>query len=225
MNCRIVIPLLTPYLDQRLTGQQMLAVECHLAQCADCAEELESIQQAKSLLRSLVHKSPEVEMEIRLLQVMQQGPDLGPRSWNQPEVPYRRGQRLAKALAFSMFVVLVVAAPFAPQSGDTAFHSASLQTFSHLFVSETKPGFPSHDSLLMSRFPVSSDVSLPPSQNSFGIPSSQLTNFRSIQPVRSDNVQFASYAAAAGWQDEPLGGDAVQGYVYGDTSLARTGRH
>ncbi len=224
MNCRTVIPLLTPYLDQRLTGQQMLEVECHLAKCEDCSQELEAIQQGKNLLRSLVQKSPGVEMEVRLVQIMQHGPDMGHGPWSLPEAPYRRGQRLAKALAFSMFVVLVAAAPFAPQAGDMTLHPVALQTFSHLFVLDTKTGLPGHDSLLQSRFPVGSDVPLPSSQTSFGIPSSQSGTLRPIPSAPANGVEFASYATAAGWQDEPLGGDAVQGYVHGEASLSGTTR-
>ena len=224
MNCRTVIPLLTPYVDQRLTGQQMLEVECHLADCDDCTQELEAIQQGKNLLRSLVQKSPGLEMEIRLVQAMQHGPDLGHGPWSVTEAPYRRGQRLVKAMAFSMFAVLVVAAPFAPQAGDTALHPVALQTFSHLFASNPKPAGPVNDSLLSSHFPVGSDISLPSSQTSFGISSSQLGNLRPAQPAPANGVEFASYATVAGWQDEPLGGDAVQGYVHGEASLGGTSR-
>jgi|YNPNPStandDraft_1061719.scaffolds.fasta_scaffold17559_2 anti-sigma factor RsiW len=57
MNCRRVANLISAYVDGELSGAEMLAIRRHLSECAECAEEYESIRlvkQAVSRLRAVV---------------------------------------------------------------------------------------------------------------------------------------------------------------------------
>ncbi|MGC8862665.1 MAG: zf-HC2 domain-containing protein [Armatimonadota bacterium] len=57
MNCRRVANLISAYVDGELSGAEMLAIRRHLSECAECAEEYESIRllkQAVSRLRAAV---------------------------------------------------------------------------------------------------------------------------------------------------------------------------
>lgn len=59
--------LLSAYLDQELTGEEMLAVRAHLDDCALCRSEYRSLSDTKRLLASLALQTPRAELEQLLL--------------------------------------------------------------------------------------------------------------------------------------------------------------
>lgn len=138
MTCRKVQDMITPYIDSRLSGSEMLAVKGHLAECSRCAEEYEVLRQVSVLLRSLRVQQPPPASEERLLEVIQhrntpscnrlqrnivveqlmvrtfislQGPNDLSRSQIQASVNRRR---TAAAFALSAISILAAASPFGP---------------------------------------------------------------------------------------------------------------
>jgi anti-sigma factor RsiW len=67
LNCRKVSGLLSAYLDQELTGEEMLSVRAHLDDCALCRSEYQSLSDTKHLLASLALQTPRAELEKLLL--------------------------------------------------------------------------------------------------------------------------------------------------------------
>ena len=136
LNCRQTRELTSAYLDQELTGQQMLEIRAHLADCEDCAREWREICEVRRLLRSLVPRLPDSAAQRQLVARLDQEALLEtgagalaafllrwlpPLRWERavPEMDLRpRGRRLASALALSSVAILAVAAPFAPSTGD-----------------------------------------------------------------------------------------------------------
>ncbi len=122
MNCHRARQLISPFLDQQLTGREMLALQEHFAECASCEAERRSIRQVKTLLRSLHQPRPHPDLpgaiSVRLAEADQPlwravSLTVAP-SW--PPRP-QRGRRLATALALSCLTVLSFAAAcFAPAS-------------------------------------------------------------------------------------------------------------
>jgi anti-sigma factor RsiW len=53
MNCRKVTNLISAYIDGELTGTEMLAIRRHLSECADCAQEYESMRSLKEAMSRL----------------------------------------------------------------------------------------------------------------------------------------------------------------------------
>lgn len=135
MNCHRARQLISPYLDQQLTGQQMLELQQHLAHCASCNAERLSIAEVKRLLRGLYATRPRPELSQRIVEQMMQQEQNGLPSLSLPPVP-QRGRRLALSLALSCLTVLTVAAPFAPGALQQARRSA--------------PATPTPDPLMMS---------------------------------------------------------------------------
>lgn len=133
MNCRHVQDALSPYIDGRLTGRQMLEIQEHLGGCRSCAGEFLMIREAKTLLRSLPIRTPSAsfEREIRrqaLLDPLRFPLLVSPSSWSPPP----RGRRLATALALSCVGIFVVAAPFGSGTVElTASRPLSLSALGH----------------------------------------------------------------------------------------------
>ncbi len=129
MNCRQTQELISAYLDQEMTGQQMLEMCAHLRVCPDCARECRETGEMRRLLRALLPPSLPTEAERRLAERLTR-PEVS--AWEtlasslaapRPETA-PRGRRLATALGLSCAVILAVAAPFAPPTGDAAAVSA-----------------------------------------------------------------------------------------------------
>lgn len=114
MNCRNTQDRISPYIDGRLTGEQMLEVQGHIENCRTCRNEFMIAREAKLLLRSLPHRSPHVSLE-RCIQIsvsFDQTRSAGfAYSHSYSNAP-PRGRRLATALAMSCLTIFVVAAPF-----------------------------------------------------------------------------------------------------------------
>jgi hypothetical protein len=68
MDCAEAKELLSPYLDGAITGAEMLALQQHLAQCADCAGEYDALRRSQQLLMSLgrVKEPPDLGLKLRL---------------------------------------------------------------------------------------------------------------------------------------------------------------
>lgn len=131
MNCQRVQQLVSPYLDHRLTGAEMLEMQRHLEHCGSCAAEYQAALEIKVLLRSLSSREPVGSLEARIAQRLDQ--EERPGAWiisalpalivSPPAAPVRlpqRGRRLAAALALSCVGLFTIAAPFAPTTADIA---------------------------------------------------------------------------------------------------------
>lgn len=136
MNCHRARQLISPFLDQQLTGREMLVLQQHFSECASCEAERRSIRQVKMLLRALHEPRPRPDLpsviSVRLTEAEQplwRGLTLTVTpSW--PPRP-QRGRRLITALALSCLTVLSFAAAcFAPASRDGMLTSSGflLQT-------------------------------------------------------------------------------------------------
>jgi len=119
LNCHRVRKSISPYLDEQLTGREMLDLQEHFAHCPSCAAEMRSIREVKALLRGLHTPRPRSEMAARIALRLAETENAPPlwQSFLPPPRP-QRGRRLATALAFSCLTVFAFAAPFAPPSRD-----------------------------------------------------------------------------------------------------------
>lgn len=130
MDCHRAQQLVSPYLDEQLTGAEMLEMQDHLGQCPQCAEEYWAARQVKHLLRAASISEPNISLEERIRSRLAEEERRGdsllpalparlalPAIWHAPIAvavpPISRGRRFAAAFAFSCLAVLVVAAPFA----------------------------------------------------------------------------------------------------------------
>jgi len=66
MNCKNVQSLLSAYLDEELSGREMLDIRQHLHDCGDCGHELRCIEGVKRILGSAVPE-PSPDFEDRLV--------------------------------------------------------------------------------------------------------------------------------------------------------------
>ncbi|MEN6357127.1 MAG: zf-HC2 domain-containing protein [Armatimonadota bacterium] len=67
MNCRRVVSLMSAYVDGELTGVEMLEIRRHLGDCADCAEEYESIRLVKQMLFRLDAVKPRADFAASIM--------------------------------------------------------------------------------------------------------------------------------------------------------------
>jgi len=67
MNCKNAHSLLSAYLDDELTGIEMLEIREHLNVCGPCAEELQSVEGVKRLLSASPVPEPSADFENRLV--------------------------------------------------------------------------------------------------------------------------------------------------------------
>jgi hypothetical protein len=67
-NCVQTRKLFSPYLDGRVSGSEMHALQLHLEQCANCAREYAAMQRTQQLLANLGPKkaSPDLALKLRL---------------------------------------------------------------------------------------------------------------------------------------------------------------
>jgi anti-sigma factor RsiW len=68
MSCRATEANLSAYADHELSGDEMLEVRAHLAQCEACREDLESLVLLKRVLGNLEVPEPSPDFELRLLE-------------------------------------------------------------------------------------------------------------------------------------------------------------
>jgi len=163
LNCHHARQLISPYLDQQLTGREMLALQDHFRGCVSCEREMQSIRQVKALLRGLREPGPPRDFShvvaLRLEQAETQswrvlrrpGLDLPKPHLTVPRP--QRGRRLAGALVLSCFTVVSFALPFAPEARQAA-RSSSAMFGSSLNAGSSAFGVPSEpDALLSGRVP------------------------------------------------------------------------
>lgn len=207
MNCRQTRELISAYLDQELTGQQMLELHAHLASCEGCAQDWREMRDVRRLLRALSPAAPTEEACRRLADRIRQEAVLGTQlviltRW-MPVVRWEallqafsappRGRRLVSALALSSVVILAVAAPLATSTGDAGGPTAS--------------GF---------RPAAASILPLPSAWG--GLTVHDLAAPNAGVPAASLAQQYTQ-PAARGMVVEPLQDDAVSSYVQGDATL------
>jgi hypothetical protein len=144
LNCHHARQLISPYLDQQLTGRQMLALQEHFGQCLGCESEMRSIRQVKLLLRGLHESRPQRDISEAISTRLAASEGMAP-EWNilnLPAMPIasvlpQRGRRLAAALVLSSVTVFLFAAPFAPASHDGAKTASSFVPSSFYVSSES----------------------------------------------------------------------------------------
>jgi anti-sigma factor RsiW len=71
MNCNFVESRLAAYIDGELDGVDMLRVRSHVSDCRQCAFELDSLREVKSMLGNLPTRKPANDFESRLLNAIQ----------------------------------------------------------------------------------------------------------------------------------------------------------
>lgn len=141
MNCHRARQLISPYLDQQLTGRDMLALQEHFAECTSCEAERCSIRQVKMLLRALHEPRPRADLPeaiaLRLSEAEQPLWHLISLSAARPQ----RGRRLVSALALSCLTVLSFAASvLAPTSREGTFTSSGFLLPTGLTSLRSQPG-------------------------------------------------------------------------------------
>ncbi len=127
MNCHRARQLISPYLDHQLSGREKLTLQDHLAVCASCDQERQSLRQVKMLLRGLA--APRLPGEFGPSDFSQRFSATVSLRLEQPESRLpgwrvmhltsprpQRGRRLATALALSCLTVVSFALPFAPEA-------------------------------------------------------------------------------------------------------------
>lgn len=68
MTCKAVQSLISAYLDEELSGRQMIALRRHLDDCPECAEELKCVESVKQLLGYEQIPAPSDGFEDRLVE-------------------------------------------------------------------------------------------------------------------------------------------------------------
>ncbi len=134
MNCHHARQLISPYLDQRLTGREMLALQGHFGGCVSCQREMQSIRQVKALLRGLREPGPPRNFSQAVALRLEQAEGQSRRLLWLPSISLRkpagglpqRGRRLAGALVLSCFTVVSFALPFAPEARQAARSSSAM---------------------------------------------------------------------------------------------------
>ncbi len=206
MNCHHARKFISPYLDQQLTGREMLALQDHFAGCASCEREMQSICQVKALLRGLREPRPPRNFPAVVTQRLEQTDahrwralclPSGARSpWAAPKP--QRGRRLAGALVLSCVTVVSFALPFAPEAHQAAPPSSfgsSLDTGGSAFAAPL-----ASDALLTGRMP----------ERTMLAPVSDLAHFSSAEtpPLVPSTLTLTAIDAPAAPRDAPF--DTVQ---------------
>ncbi|MBL8060190.1 MAG: hypothetical protein JNK63_05690 [Chthonomonas sp.] len=104
MNCRNFKAKVAHYVDQELSGSEMIAMQHHCRDCSECACELKREQELKSMLASLQAPQPSAEFESKLFDAVRaQGNQVQPvRIWR----PWRTAAVAAIAGAAIVFGAL-----------------------------------------------------------------------------------------------------------------------
>ena len=205
MNCHRARQLISPYLDQQLTGRQMLDLQTHFSACASCEAEARSLRHLKSLLRGLHSQQPVRSLPDAIL-ARASAVEANTFPWSEALLPLsrpQRGRRLTTALAFSCLTVFAIAAPFAPAARDVTA-SAGMLGSGH---------FPTGFSLFSS----SPTLSLTPEADLRPAGYQSLTE---SDEARREKVFAARYLPPSDPAATPLADDAVRGYVQGDAAFA-----
>jgi anti-sigma factor RsiW len=227
VNCFRAQQLVSPYLDQRLTGAEMLEMQRHLAGCRRCTQEYQEARQTKILLRSLQSSHPTGALEARIYtRIAQENrgfylampaftghlPPLLPGVGTPP-----RGRRLATALALSCLTILAIAAPFAPPSADIAGRDR-----------EASGSLSQNFGWGLSRGPALTSPSVNNpflhaalADNDAASAAAVILTVSEPSPVRQNLTQVRRYVQQPLTEPsaEPLGDEAVSGYVSGDVVM------
>ena len=118
MNCHRARQLISPYLDQQLTGREMLALQGHFAVCPSCEREMQSIRQVKALLRGLREPRPPRDFPGKTALRLERTEATRRYALSLPRPQH--GRRLASALALSCLTVVSFALPFAPDAAHSS---------------------------------------------------------------------------------------------------------
>jgi len=103
VNCRLVEAKLSQFLDQELSGREMMAIRHHCGQCGACASELSALSKVKSMLGSSTVVEPPLGFEDRLHTAVFAGATARPRP---ARFPFRSA--LVAAVAGAVLVVGVM---------------------------------------------------------------------------------------------------------------------
>ena len=66
LRCPQAKRLFSPYLDGAVTGAEMLALQDHLADCAECSEQYQSLRETQRLLMSMERPKVPADLGLRL---------------------------------------------------------------------------------------------------------------------------------------------------------------
>lgn len=225
MNCRSAQQLISPYLDQQLTGAEMLAMQEHLKQCASCAAEHRQVCEVRLLLRSLLPVVPDTPLEPKITQWVASAPEGGKfearalrfgamaESVSRPQ----RGRRLAGALALACAALLMLAAPFAPSAGDAARSVAAGQPN----VMEADLAAGSVPPPLLSHLDTGAEAGHP----LFGGAGNAQAWGRAPRETSANLSQAGASVTLSGWSAAPLDDEAVGGYAAADAAFSDGSRH
>lgn len=225
VNCRSAQQLISPYLDQQLTGAEMLAMQEHLKQCASCAAEYRQVCEVRLLLRSLSPVAPGKPLEPKIAQRVASAPGGGKfgaralrfgamaENVSRPQ----RGRRLAGALALACAALLMLAAPFAPSTGDAARSVTAGQPN----VMEADLAAGSVPPPLLSHLEAGAEAGRP----LFGGAGNAQAWGRAPRGAGADLSQAGASVTLSGWSAAPLDDEAVGGYAAGDAAFPDGSRH
>ena len=205
MNCHRARQLISPFLDQQLTGRQMLDLQTHFSACVSCEAEARSLRQLKSLLRGLHSQQPSRSLPDTIL-ARASVAETNTLPWSEALLPLsrpQRGRRLTTALALSCLTVFAFAAPFAPAARNVTATAGMLGT--------------GHFPTGLSLFSSTAGFSFPPEADLRPAGYQSLTE---SDEVRSEKVFAARYLPSADPAATSLADDAVRGYVQGDAAFA-----
>lgn len=220
MNCRQARESISPYLDQQLTGEEMLAMQEHLHRCQPCTQEYCQVREVRILLRSLSSVDPakpvETQIAYRVAQAERERASvLWPSCWPhnyafamEAPLPPQRGRRLAGALALSCIGLLALAVPFAPSTGDAATVPVGANMIAPQGTDAMVSAFramPPRNSVSLQAF---APAPLVPPQNTF--------------PSHSLSTRTGASLTMSSWSAEPLGDEAVIGYAAGEATQDST---
>lgn len=67
MNCKNAQSLLSAYIDEELSGREMLDLRAHLSDCTECSEELRCVEAVRQVLGGTPVPEPSPDFEDRLV--------------------------------------------------------------------------------------------------------------------------------------------------------------
>lgn len=187
----------------------MLAMQRHLASCASCAAEAGQVREVRRLLRSLSTVAPGGPLEARISQRVA-GSKCGVRFGTAADALARpqRGRRLAGALALSSAALLMLAAPFAPSTGDAV--RAGTAPPAGVMEAGLPQGSLPNASSAFSPWEGAGTGRLVPPAGMAGPPAAW------GGPGRTPSA--GASVTLSGWSAAPLDDEAVEGYAAGDAA-------
>ena len=66
MQCPQAKRLFSPYLDGAVTGTEMLALQRHMSECADCSRQYQSLRRTQQLLLNMNRPKPPADLGLKL---------------------------------------------------------------------------------------------------------------------------------------------------------------